>query len=124
MKKNFMVFLVVLGFMSYMCCISKESKPDKYQLQGQRTPIDLNAESELPSGTYSCTAENTTRGDGPHSLICEKTGDELIIHFPKGVHVVTNISSEESEDNMTWNFVTAHTDTGDTWEVEITAVDL
>jgi len=124
MKRNFLIFLVIAGLMSLMGYNSKRSQPAKYQHQGQQAPAGVNKESELPAGTYSCTAENTTRGDGPHSLICEKTGDELIIHFPKGIHVVTNISSEESEDNMTWNFVTTHTDSGDTWEVEITAVDL
>ncbi len=124
MKRNFIIFLVIVGLMSLIGCNSKGSKPAKYQQQGQQASADVNEESELPAGTYSCNAENTTREDGPHSLICEKTGDELIIHFPNGVHIITNISSEESEDNMTWNFVTTHPDTGDTWEVDISAVDL
>ena len=121
MKRNFIFFLVIAGLMSLMGYNSKGSQPAKYQQQGQQASAEVNEESELPSGAYSCTAENTTRGDRPHALNCEKKGDELVIHLPNGAHIVTNITSEESENNLTWNFETIHHNTGDRWEVKITS---
>lgn len=80
---------------------------------------DVAESSELDSGSYSCEAENTTRANGPYSLDCEKIGNEVIIHFPNGGYISTDVSSEENDGSGSWTIEAEHPESGDTWEVQI-----
>lgn len=62
--------------------------------------------SDIDDGEFDCTVSNATTGNGPYSLLCEKDGDEITIHFPNGGFLVVD------EDGY-------HARTGTYWEVEV-----
>ena len=62
--------------------------------------------SDKEDGEHDCTATNTTKGNGPYTLTCEKEGDEITIHFPNGGFIVVHENGY-------------HPETGDNWDVEL-----
>ncbi len=75
--------------------------------------------SELADGTYSCDATNTSRGYGPYSLECDKSGDTITLHFSNGGHIDLDIDSQESAGGGTWEIETTSSENGDSWSVTI-----
>ena len=120
MRKYLIIFSILTGFSAVVWYSSEISKIWLKQPSGQQVPVALIASNELPPGSYLCEAENMTQGNGPYSLRCDKVGHKMTIRFPSGVHIVTDIHSEEADENMTWKIETTHPDTGDLWEIAIT----
>jgi len=75
--------------------------------------------TDLEDGTYSCNATNSSRGNGPYTLECEKSGDRVILHFANGGHVTLDIGSQETADGHSWQIEASHAETGDSWELTI-----
>jgi hypothetical protein len=74
--------------------------------------------TELDDGSYSCEATNDTRGNGPYTLSCDKSGDTATIHFDNGGYVELDIDSQELDGEGSW--VISGTDSrGDTWTLNI-----
>ncbi len=120
MKKYLILFSILAVFYAFVGCNVEIGDTDKNQQSGHQSSLALIAGSELPPGSYLCEAENMTQGNGPYSLECDKVGRKITIRFPNGVHIITDIYSEEADENMTWKIETTHPDTGDLWEIEIT----
>lgn len=57
-------------------------------------------------GEYDCTAFNTSTGNGPYTLYCEKDGGNITINFPNGGFIVVD------EDGF-------HPRTGHQWDIEL-----
>lgn len=75
--------------------------------------------AELADGTYSCEVTNTTRGNGPYSLECEKSDSEIVIHFNNGGYITLDVDAGHLSDGETWNFDGSNVRNGDAWEVSI-----
>ena len=80
---------------------------------------DNQAEQVLADGSYECEASNTTQGNGPYNLECEKIGNELTIHFSNGGYIVNDIDSINSNGEKSWTLDTTHPEEGDNWDVVI-----
>jgi hypothetical protein len=78
------------------------------------------APDELADGTYSCDATNSTRGTGPYSLECEKSGDTIVLQFANGGHVSLDIDSQDTTDGSSWEIEATNSDTGDSWGLTVT----
>lgn len=77
------------------------------------------APTELRDGTYSCEAMNETRSNGPYSLSCDKSGDELVIHFDNGGYISADIDSQITQDGSSWEIDATHSERGDSWHLTI-----
>jgi hypothetical protein len=79
---------------------------------------DSGAEQEASflDGTYSCEASNTTSGNGPYSLECDKSGDEVVIHFNNGGHITLDVDSQEMRGEQ-WHVEGTNAQRGEAWEV-------
>jgi hypothetical protein len=69
-------------------------------------PTSDEEDSNEEEGEYDCTVFNTTTGNGPYTLLCEKNYGSIRINFPNGGYIVVD------EDGN-------HTRTGHQWDVEI-----
>jgi hypothetical protein len=63
-------------------------------------------DSDKEDGEYDCTVFNTSTGNGPYTLSCEKDSGTIIINFPNGGYIVVD------EDGF-------HPPTGNHWDVEL-----
>ena len=72
----------------------------------QSTPISDEEDSTEEDGEYDCIVFNTSTGNGPYTLSCEKDSGTIIINFPNGGYIVVD------EDGF-------HSRTGHQWDVEI-----
>ena len=75
--------------------------------------------SLLQDGSYDCEVTNTTRGNGPYTLECEKSGDEIVIHFNNGGYINLDIDAQPTGDGSTWELEGTNLQNGDSWEVTI-----
>jgi hypothetical protein len=73
----------------------------------------------LEDGSYNCEVTNTTRGNGPYTLECEKSGDDLTIHFNNGGHIILDVDSQQSPNGSTWQLEGTNSRNGESWEVTI-----
>ena len=73
----------------------------------------------LQDGSYACEVMNTTRGNGPYTLSCDKSGDDITIHFNNGGYITLDVDSQESADGSTWELEGTNAQTGESWQVTI-----
>jgi hypothetical protein len=101
--------LVLLAFIFGLisCGISPPARTD------QEEP------SVLQDGSYSCDATNSTQGNGPYSLACEKSGDTLTIHFENGGYIHLDIDSQDKADENTWEIAGSNPANVDSWDVTV-----
>lgn len=69
-------------------------------------PVIDEENSTEEDGEYDCTVFNTSTGNGPYTLSCEKDSGTIIINFPNGGYIVVD------EDGF-------HPPTGNHWDVEL-----
>lgn len=74
--------------------------------------------TSLGDGSYSCEASNDTRGNGPYTLSCNKSGNTVTIHFDNGGYVEIDIDSQERDGEGSWD-LSGSDSRGDTWTVSI-----
>ena len=65
------------------------SDDEKTNLGDMESQIEIDTQTQA-DGSYDCDVTNTTRGNGPYSLGCDKDGDEVTIHFDNGGHVTVD----------------------------------
>ena len=73
----------------------------------------------LEDGSYSCDAYNSTRGNGPYVLDCDKSGDNVTIHFPNGGYLDLDIESQDSTDGSSWEIEATDAANGDSWTITV-----
>jgi hypothetical protein len=73
----------------------------------------------LRDGSHDCEVMNTTRGNGPYTLECEKSGDDITIHFNNGGYITLDMDSQESADGSTWELEGTNLQDGESWQVTI-----
>lgn len=72
--------------------------------------------SDVDGDSYSCTAYSYSTGNY-YNLICEFSGDEVILYFPKGGHITVTMDSEEIDDPSS---ISAHDyQRGTDWELDV-----
>jgi hypothetical protein len=86
---------------------------------GGESTTEVSPPTELEDGSYSCEASNSTSGNGPYALDCEKSGDTITLRFPNGGHIDLDIESQESADGKTWEIEATNDQNGDSWTVTI-----
>ena len=74
--------------------------------------------TELEDGSYSCDATNSTRGNGPYALDCEKSGDTITIYFTNGGHIDLDIDSQDGTDGS-WDVSAANPANSESWEITV-----
>lgn len=80
---------------------------------------DVEEPTELADGSYSCEAINATRGKGPYSLECDKSGDTITIHFANGGHIDLDIDSQDLSGEDSWEITATSAESGDEWNLTI-----
>lgn len=117
---KFLYFLFILSLLTGCNQTNSNHYSQSSSESSGMSYADNSEERELPDGSYSCEATNTTNGYGPYTIDCEKNGDEITVNFPNGGYIVTDIDSIESDGSGNWAADTTHTPEGESWEVEIT----
>jgi hypothetical protein len=74
---------------------------------------------ELPNGAYRCMATNTTQGNGPYFVNCEKSAGMIRVHVRNGGSVETRIQSQQPAAGEMWQIEAVNVSTSDRWEVDI-----
>lgn len=66
---------------------------------------EIENENSLPQGLSDCSAYNTSNGNGPYTLDCERDGDEIRLNFPNGGYIDLDQDGYDPQ-------------TGEQWEIE------
>src|SRR5258705_11285211 len=77
--------LLLLAVLALGACDSANSANSREKVAEEQRS------SFLEDGSYNCEVSNTTRGNGPYTLECEKSGDEIVIHFNNGGYINLDI---------------------------------
>jgi len=94
---------------------ANESATDESTTDSSSEPSDPD---ELADGDYSCDAYNSTAGNGPYSLECEKSGDSIVLHFSNGGYITLDIDSQDLDGN-TWEIDATNADNSDSWDITV-----
>ena len=60
-------------------------------------------QGRTPDGDFDCSATNTSRGNGPYTLGCEKYGGDVTIHFNNGGHLTVDEDGYDSNTGEYWD---------------------
>jgi hypothetical protein len=107
---------IVIGLLVPMCAVGCAPSSDS-TASAQQEAVGVPA--DLEDGTYACDATNSTRGNGPYSLRCEKTGDTIVLHFNNGGHVTLDVDSQDKADGHSRQIEASNSENGDSWEITI-----
>ena len=115
-------WLVLIAIVSWFIWGRSEQGP-----RAERTsvPAELSAEAtteerdQLKDGSYDCTVSNTDRANGPYTLTCDKSGDEIKINFPNGGYRTISVDEPQHE-GAQFTFEGTDDRLAETWEIEIT----
>ncbi len=64
---------------------------------------DDSVQGRTSDGDFDCSATNTSRGNGPYTLGCEKYGGDVTIHFNNGGHVTVDEDGYDSNTGEYWD---------------------
>ncbi len=100
---------------------SEKATPlEEESISAERSPVSATDEDDgqLKDGSYDCTVTNTDRSNGPYSLTCDKTGDEIRITFPNGGYRTISVDDPQQSGH---DFTFEGTDDrlSESWEIEI-----
>ncbi len=95
--------------------IPSEERISAEQSHGAATDED---DGRLEDGSYNCTVTNTDRSNGPYSLTCDKTGDEIRITFPNGGYRTISVD-EPQQSGHDFTFEGSDDRLNESWEIEI-----
>lgn len=115
---SFAAVLLPLILAAVGCGSGSESHPRGATNGAESVDVE-EGRNALVDGTYSCTVSNVSRGNGPYSLECEKSGSEVVIHFPSGGYLSVDIDTESVPQEGTVRFEGTDQKKGDAWEIEI-----
>ena len=108
-KNKLKIYISILTTIILTGCGSdySESSDSSYP----NNSIELSEESsdddqQRQNGSYDCDVTNTSRGNGPYALDCDKDGDEVTINFNNGGSVTIDSDGYDSS-------------TGEQWDVEL-----
>ena len=116
------IWLVLIGIALWFIWGRSEQAP-----QAEKTPVpaELSADTtteesdQLKDGSYDCTVSNTDRSNGPYTLTCDKSGDEIKINFPNGGYRTISVD-EPQHDGDQFTFEGTDDKLTESWEIEIT----